>query len=95
MRNRLLAALIAALLFAPGSTAQTPSLLALKAARLIDGKSPSVLTNAVILVEADKIKSVASNLAIPDGAKIIDLGDSTLLPGLIDGCRRADLRWLI
>jgi imidazolonepropionase-like amidohydrolase len=84
MRNRLLPAVIAALLFAPASTTQTPSLLALKAARLIDGKSPSVLTNAVILVEADKIKSVGSNLAIPAGAKIIDLGDSTLLPGLID-----------
>jgi len=64
--------------------AQSPQLTALKAARLIDGKSSTALDNAVVIVEGAKIKSVGPNLAIPAGAKIIDLGDSTLLPGLID-----------
>ncbi len=43
-----------------------------------------VVTNAVILVTGDKISSVGSGLAIPKGAQVIDLGDATLLPGLID-----------
>lgn len=38
----------------------------------------------MILIEGDKIKSVGSNLPIPAGTRIIDLGNSTLLPGLID-----------
>jgi imidazolonepropionase-like amidohydrolase len=63
---------------------QAPPLVALKAARLMDGKSSTVLTSAVVLIESDKIKAVGSGSVIPPGAKIIDLGDSTLLPGLID-----------
>ena len=64
--------------------AQSPQLTALKAARLVDGKSSTVLNNAVLIVESNKIKSVGANLPIPAGAKVIDLGDATLLPGLID-----------
>jgi len=57
---------------------------ALKAARLLDGKSDTVLSNAVVLVTGDKISAVGSGLAIPKDARVIDLGDATLLPGLID-----------
>src|SRR5215472_8289230 len=57
---------------------------AIRAARLIDGKSESVVNNAVVLIENDKITAVGSGLQIPADAKVIDLGDSTLLPGLID-----------
>jgi imidazolonepropionase-like amidohydrolase len=57
---------------------------ALRAARLIDGKSETVVNNAVILVENDRITAVGSGLQIPEDAKVIDLGDATLLPGLID-----------
>ena len=57
---------------------------AIRAARLIDGKSETVLKNAVVLVEGEKITAVGSQLAIPRDAKVIDLGDATLLPGLID-----------
>jgi imidazolonepropionase-like amidohydrolase len=64
--------------------AQSKPVIALKAARLLDGKSATELTNAVVLVESGKIKSVGSALPIPAGAKVIDLGDRTLLPGLID-----------
>jgi len=79
-----MAVVFAALLFPALAIGQAPTVLAIRAARLIDGKSPAPVTNAVILVEADKIKSVGSNLAIPAGTRILDLGDSTLLPGLID-----------
>lgn len=61
-----------------------PQRIALRAARLIDAKSDAVISNAVVLVEGDKITAVGSGLAIPSGAKEIDLGDATLLPGLID-----------
>jgi imidazolonepropionase-like amidohydrolase len=55
-----------------------------RAARLIDTKSGSVTTNAVVIVENGRITSVGSNLAAPSGARVIDLGNVTLLPGLID-----------
>ena len=58
--------------------------VALRAARLIDGKNDAVVNNAVILVENDKIAAVGPGLAIPPNAKVIDLGDATLLPGFID-----------
>lgn len=60
------------------------ALTAVKAAHLLDVKSGKLIDQAVILIEGEKIKSVGSKLAIPAQARIIDLGDSTLLPGLID-----------
>jgi imidazolonepropionase-like amidohydrolase len=75
-------------LFSPALLAHEPpqstQVTALRAARLIDAKSDSVTLNAVILISGDKITAVGSNLSIPANAKVIDLGDSTLLPGLID-----------
>ena len=58
--------------------------IALKAARLFDGKSKTLLQNAVVIVQGDKIVDLASNLPIPEGAKVIDLGDVTLSPGFMD-----------
>lgn len=58
--------------------------IALKAARLFDGKSKALLPNGVVIVQGDKIVDVASNLPIPNGAQIIDLGDVTLSPGFMD-----------
>jgi imidazolonepropionase-like amidohydrolase len=63
---------------------QTPQRLAIRAARLFDAAQGKLLNNAVVLVEGDKITAAGSNLNIPPDAKIIDLGDSTILPGLID-----------
>ena len=57
---------------------------AIRASRLIDGKGDTVVKDAVVLVVGEKIAAVGSGLAIPANAKVIDLGDSTLLPGLID-----------
>jgi imidazolonepropionase-like amidohydrolase len=57
---------------------------AIRAGRFIDVQSGKSLVNQIILVRGAKIESVGSNIAIPDGAKIIDLSKMTVLPGLID-----------
>lgn len=67
--------------------AQQPKPIVLKAARLFDGTSDAVARNAVIVVEAGRIKSVGGALSGVEGpanADVIDLGDVTLLPGFID-----------
>jgi len=58
--------------------------IALKAARLFDGKSNALVQNAVVIVQGDKIVDAGSNLPIPSGAQVIDLGDATLSPGFMD-----------
>ena len=60
--------------------------VALKAARLIDGTGRPAIQNAVIVVTDEKISSVGSadTIRIPSGANVIDLGNATLLPGFID-----------
>jgi imidazolonepropionase-like amidohydrolase len=66
--------------------AQTPAprRVAIRCGRLIDGKSATARTNAIILIEGERIREVGSGLAIPAGAEVIDLSHSTVLPGLID-----------
>ena len=59
-------------------------LIALKAARMFDGKSNALVQNAVVIVRGDKIVDTGSNLPIPSGAQVIDLGDATLAPGFMD-----------
>src|SRR6184192_1999266 len=56
----------------------------LKAARMFDGKSNALVQNAVVIVQGDKIVDAGSNLPIPSGAQVIDLGDATLAPGFMD-----------
>jgi imidazolonepropionase-like amidohydrolase len=56
----------------------------LKAARLIDGKNEKPITNAVVVIQGDKVLQVGSGISVPSDAQVIDLGDATLLPGLID-----------
>ena len=68
---------------APGAPA-TSTHLAIRAARLIDGRGGAPIQNAVILVDSSRITAVGANLPIPPGATIIDLGKATVLPGLID-----------
>ncbi len=57
---------------------------AIKAGRLIDPDSATILTDQVILIRDNKIEAVGKNLTIPADAKIIDLSKMTVLPGLID-----------
>jgi len=70
--------------------AQSPAPVTLvKAGRLLDPRTGSVLSPAAVLMEDGKIKEVGPpsqlQAAAPAGVKIIDLGSATLLPGLIDG----------
>src|SRR5881397_37382 len=58
--------------------------IALKAARLFDGKSNALVQNGVVIVQGYKIVDAGSNLPIPSGAQVIDLGDATLSPGFMD-----------
>src|SRR6266849_445871 len=61
-----------------------PHRVAIRCGRLIDGKSAAPRTNAIILIEGERIREVGAGLAIPAGAQVIDLSRSTVLPGLID-----------
>jgi len=58
--------------------------IVIHAARMIDVESGKVLRPGEVLVQGDRIVEVGSAVAHPAGAQIIDLGDRTLLPGLID-----------
>src|SRR6185295_12210675 len=65
-------------------SSQRPRQTAVRAARLLDVKNGTLINNAVVLIEGERISAVGSGLPIPAGATVIDLGDLTLLPGLID-----------
>ncbi len=70
-------------LIAPAQqTAPTP--IVLHAARLLQVDTGTLLQPGEILVDGNRIRAVGSSVEHPQGAKIIDLGDTTLLPGLID-----------
>ena len=63
-----------------------PRTIAIRAGRLFDSKSGTLLNNQVVLIQADRITAVgpAAQTPIPAGARVIDLGKQTVLPGLID-----------
>jgi imidazolonepropionase-like amidohydrolase len=58
--------------------------IAIRAGRMFDSRSGQMLTNQVILIRGDKIADVGPNLAIPSGAREIDLSNATVMPGMID-----------
>jgi imidazolonepropionase-like amidohydrolase len=58
--------------------------VAYRAARVFDGVSEEAVENGAVLVEDGRIVSVESARDLPSDAQVVDLGDSTLLPGLID-----------
>jgi imidazolonepropionase-like amidohydrolase len=66
---------------APAAETET---IAVVAAHLIDGKSDQTREGLVILVEDERIVAIGDVEIIPANAQVIDLGDATLLPGLID-----------
>jgi imidazolonepropionase-like amidohydrolase len=61
-----------------------PTRIAIRAGRLIDGLGGAPMTDAVILIENERITAVGRGLAVPSGARVIDLSRSTVLPGFID-----------
>src|SRR5580658_5786691 len=66
--------------------AQSPpaQVTVLRAARLIDGTGASPMRPAMIRIEGERMVEVGPSVRIPPGARVIELGDATLLPGLID-----------
>src|SRR5438552_16591378 len=80
--------LVAGLLLIPGLAAQTPApQVLIKAGRLIDGRSATAQTNVGILIAGERIRAVgpvAQITAQAPNARVIDLSQMTVLPGLID-----------
>jgi imidazolonepropionase-like amidohydrolase len=72
------------LLTAASAAEPANSVIALKAARLFDGKAKALINNGVVIVQGTTITDAGSNLPIPGGAQVIDLGDATLSPGFMD-----------
>ncbi|MFT4114826.1 amidohydrolase family protein [Silvibacterium sp.] len=73
-------------LIATAQTQQPPATqpIVLHAARLLDVTAGRVVTPGEVLVEGDRITAAGTSVSHPSGAQIIDLGDTTLMPGLID-----------
>jgi imidazolonepropionase-like amidohydrolase len=84
-RRRLVAAAALALITAVAYTQENPKTLVLRAARLLDVTSGRYVEHPVVVLSAGRIESVGTDAsAAPAGARLIDLGGRTLLPGLID-----------
>ncbi len=68
------------------ATAQQPAAppIVLHAARLLQVDTGMVLAPGEVLIEGELIRAVGTSVEHPAGAKVLDLGDTTLLPGLID-----------
>jgi imidazolonepropionase-like amidohydrolase len=76
----LTAVLIAVTMIAPAGNAA----VALVAERLIDGRSATLRTPGVVLVDGERIVAVGDRSIIPAGTEIVELGDATLMPGMIN-----------
>jgi imidazolonepropionase-like amidohydrolase len=81
-RSAFTATLLALGLALPAAAAEPVTVL--RAARLYDGKADGVVAPGVVVVSEGRIVAAGSNAQVSPGARVIDLGDSTLLPGLID-----------
>lgn len=98
--RRFLVALLLITIIISATLSQTPSqipsigpkppngkgVIVLRAARLIDGTGSAPTSNAVVVVTDEKITSVGTTdtVAVPSGARVVDLGNATLLPGFVD-----------
>jgi imidazolonepropionase-like amidohydrolase len=93
LRNWLVLAVLIFCTVASATRAQqsqpTPPPILVKASRLLDPRTGNVLSPAAVLIEGGKIKEVGApaqvQAQVPAGARIIDLGTATLLPGLLAG----------
>ena len=71
-------------LSAQGVPAATKHPIVLHAARLLDIEAGKIISPGEVLVQDDRIVEVGSAVKHPAGAEVIELGDTTLMPGLID-----------
>ena len=56
----------------------------IRAGQIIDGRGGDPIKNGAVVITDDKIVAVGANVAVPAGARVIDLGDATIMPGFID-----------
>jgi imidazolonepropionase-like amidohydrolase len=83
-RAAALPVLLLACAAAYAADAPSTQVTAIKAAHMVDVRSGAMIDDAVVLIAGERITAAGKNLAIPANAKVIDLGNKTLLPGLID-----------
>ena len=67
-----------------GQTQPTPPPIILRAARLLDIKNGRIVKPGEVLIQGEHIVEAGTSVKRPAGAEVIELGDRTLLPGLID-----------
>ncbi len=87
MKRTVWGCVVAVALLCPAARARAadaPTSVVVRAARMIDGVSDAVLTPGVVVITGDRIVGAGASASVPAGATTIDLGDVTLLPGLID-----------
>jgi imidazolonepropionase-like amidohydrolase len=72
------------LVFAQSTPSASKHAIVLHAARLLDIENGKIIAPGEVLVQDDRIVEVGSTVKRPPAAELIDLGDTTLLPGLID-----------
>ena len=58
--------------------------IVLHAARMLDVENGRIITPGEVLIEGDRIREAGAKVTRPAGAEVLDLGDTTLMPGLID-----------
>src|SRR4029077_5262542 len=78
------ACLLAFLRRAPAQTEARPSPIVLHVERLLDIETGRISSPGEVLVQGERIAEEGSAVTHPAGAQVLDLGDTTLLPGLID-----------
>ncbi|GAC1361633.1 MAG: amidohydrolase family protein [Acidobacteriaceae bacterium] len=78
------AILLASSLSASAQLAEPKQIVVLRAAHMLDVTSGRIVSPAEILVNGDRITEVAQHVSHPAGAQVIDVGDRTLMPGMID-----------
>jgi imidazolonepropionase-like amidohydrolase len=85
-----LAAAIAALASSPSQSQVrrfvTPpdQVVAIRAGQMFDSRTGTMVPNQVVLIRGDRITDVGPSVQIPAGARVIDLGQATMMPGMID-----------
>jgi imidazolonepropionase-like amidohydrolase len=84
MKLTILAATIAGCALAVQAQQHAANVVVLHAARILDVADGKVLSPGEVLVEGEKIREAGTHVTRPAGAEVIDLGDTTLMPGLID-----------
>ncbi|WP_146651825.1 amidohydrolase family protein [Labilithrix luteola] len=65
------------------SAAVGSSLVALRGVRVVDGSGGPPIENATVVLEGERVREVGPNVTVPKGARVVDLGGTTMVPGLV------------